>query len=110
MTVTLPFLAECARAAEDGNAGRAAEVLLRRAGDADVETVEALMRYALVDQADVDRFHDEGSEVCCIRVPRLGEFWLAPLECWTQLPSGATVISPRGLRSLGRALVDTVVA
>lgn len=91
-----------------GDSWRAAEELLRRAEDADVLIVEAVMRYSALDAADAERFCRETTEVACVRVERLGEFWLAPLDCWSQLPSGATVISPRGLRALGLAVVEAM--
>lgn len=106
--ITLGLLAECARVAETGDPCLAADELLRRAEDADAPIVEAVMRYSALDAGDAERFCNEVREVACIRVERLGEFWLAPLDCWAQLPSGATVISPRGLRALGRAVVEAV--
>lgn len=108
VVITLGLLAECARVAETGDPVRAAEELLRRAEDADASTVEAVMRYSALDAADAERFCKEATEVACVRVERLGEFWLAPLDCWAQLPSGACVISPRGLRALGLAVVEAM--
>src|SRR3990167_6921127 len=46
-----------------------------------------------------------GGRCWLVRVPRVGEFWLAPLSAWSQLPAGAVVVSPRGLKALGTALV-----
>ena len=55
---------------------------------------------------DIERFHTAHDWCYCIRVPQLGDIWLAPLEYWADLPAGAAVISPRGMKALGAALAQ----
>lgn len=106
--VSLKLIAECARMAEGGQGASAAARLLADAEDSDFSTLKGVMRYSALDDAAVEAYHEHGAHVVCIRVERLGEFWLAPLESWYLLPSGATIISPRGLRDLGKSLVEAV--
>ena len=103
--MTLAQLAEFARAAESGRAPLAARAAVAACGDAAAGVLGALMRYARLSDAEVDDFLGRHDRCYQIRVPRLGDFWLAPLAAWAQLPAGATVISPRGLKALGVALV-----
>ena len=108
-TVNPAALAECARAAEQGQPAAAARALLRQCGDSDAPALEALMRLSTLADRDVERFHRDHEWCYCIRVPGLGDFWLAPLECWADLPAGAAVMSPRGMKALGTALAKEMV-
>ena len=102
----LAQLVEFARAAEQGQADRAAQAAIGACADADAGVLEALMRYAAaVPDAEVEDFLVRHDQCYQIRVPRLGDFWLAPLSAWAQLPAGARVVSPRGLKALGLALI-----
>lgn len=103
-------LAEYARMAELGRAADAARACLAEATDADAGLVESAMRYSLTSSDDVDDFHRAHDRAYCVRVPNGEEFWLAPLGAWADLPAGATVLSPRGLRALGCALAEAVAA
>ena len=107
--MTPTVLAECARVAEQGRPREAARALLQRSGDVDADALQALMRLSVLTDEDVERFHTEHDLCYCIRVPGLGEFWLAPLECWAELPYGAAVVSPRGIKALGTALAQELV-
>lgn len=106
--MTLRRLAEYALRAEDGAASDAARAMLAAATDDDEAVIEGVMRYALVSLEDVEHFHSSDPYAYCVRTSGGQSFWLAPLECWAQLPSGATVMSPRGLRALGAALAEAL--
>lgn len=103
--MTLAQLAECCRAAEQGRPDAAAQAAIGACDDQDAEVLEALMRYGGLGDAEINDFMDRHDQCYLIRVPRLGEFWIAPLSAWAQLPAGAVVVSPRGLKALGLGLV-----
>jgi len=63
------------------------------------------MRYSGLLDREVEDFEERCGYCWLVRIPRVGEFWLAPLSAWGQLPAGAVVVSPRGLKALGVALV-----
>ena len=104
-------LAEHTRLAEQGDPADAARALLKGCVDDDVLAVEAIMRFAArITDADVERFHSEGEQAYCIQVPGLGDVWLSPLSAWAELPTRAHIVSPRGLKALGDALVEEMAA
>ena len=108
--MTLAQLAECARVAEQGNSQAAARAAIGACGDSDADLLGSIMRYAMLADEDVDDFMDRHDQCYQIKIPRYGSFWLAPLSAWSQLPSGAVVISPRGLKALAVAVVAEVEA
>jgi len=103
--MTLVQLAECARAAEQGNAQLAARAVIKTC---DVNLLHSIKGFAKMADEDVSDFMDRHDQCYQIKVPRLGAFWLAPLSAWSQLPSGAVVMSPRGLKALAVAVVREI--
>src|SRR3989304_1206024 len=129
-------LAGLCRTAEQGRPDVAAQAAIGECDDQDAEVLEAVMRYSVLPDAELVDFEERagscwlvrvprvgefwlappsargrpparagGGGCGLVRVPRVGEFWLAPLSAWSQLPAGAVVVSPRGLKALGTALV-----
>jgi len=98
-------LADLCRTAEQGRPDVAAQAAIGECDDQDAEVLEAVMRYSALPDAELVDFEERAGSCWLVRVPRVGEFWLAPLSAWSQLPAGAVVVSPRGLKALGTALV-----
>ena len=111
--LTLTDIAECARAAAAGKALLAANVLLRRASavapDASASYVlERLVHFATgISENDVAEF-ERTNRAFRVRLPGT-TLWLAPDDFPSLVPR-APSFSLRGLRALGAALVEALVA
>jgi hypothetical protein len=114
--LTLTDIAECARAAAAGKALLAANVLLRRASavapDASASYVlERLVHFATgISENDVAEF-ERVNRAFRVQLPAASDttLWLAP-DDFPPLVPRAPSFSLRGLRALGAALVEALVA